>query len=291
MPASVPATVGAKMTETEAVASGASVSGNVNAPVPVNPVPAVVTPVIVSGAVPEEVSINDCIDEDPIFTFPNDNVVALRVSPGDVTAGGSRVRVNVAEVPNVAASDTGVATVTAIAVAVKFAVDAPTTTETDAGIVTSVLLDPRVTVSALVATPVSVTVQASVPAPVTVAPAQVSDFNVTGGGVMTGSRVIVASAVFPASKAVTTTEVTVVTAFAVPTNVTLDEPLAIVMLDGTVNNGLELDKEIVVEDVAAPLSLAVKVSVPAPVIVPVSGTKVVSVGGGGGVTPFGVSTK
>jgi hypothetical protein len=56
--------------------------------------------------------------------------------------------------------------VTAVAVAVKLALDAPAAIVTEAGTVTALLLLDKLTVVALVAAEISVTAQASVPAPV-----------------------------------------------------------------------------------------------------------------------------
>lgn len=155
---------------------------------------------------------------------------------------------------NVAVKVTGVAVVTAAAVAMNDPVDNPEATVTEDGTVRLALLDDNDTSVALVAVALSVTVQLSVPAPVIVDsahPTAVSD----GGVTTAGSTVIVVLAVFPAKDAVIFAVVALVTALPVAVNEPTDAPAGTVTLDGTLRLLLELDKVTTVAEVAAPLRL------------------------------------
>jgi hypothetical protein len=162
-PLTAPAAVGSKPIVSVAVWPGFNVTGAVM-PDPENPVPVTDTPLIVSAAVPEEVSVTDLLVAVFSNSDPNATLVVLRLSPG-VTAFSCSGQV-VETPPALAVSVAVCAVLTAEAVAVKAALEAPAAMVTEAGTVTALLLLARLTTVALVAADVSVAVHASVPAPV-----------------------------------------------------------------------------------------------------------------------------
>jgi hypothetical protein len=162
-PLKAPAVVGSKLIVSVAVCFGFSVIGAVM-PDSAKPVPAADTPLIVSAAVPDEVSVTVFVAVVLSASVPKATLVELKLSAAVVA---SSVRAKVFETPPaVAVSVADWFVLTAAAVAVKLALEAPAAMVTEAGTVTALLLLAKVTVVALVAADVNVTVQASVPAPV-----------------------------------------------------------------------------------------------------------------------------
>ncbi len=171
-PLAAPVAVGAKCTITVVDCPAFSVIGK-PAPVIVNPEPVSVAELIVSAAVPDEVSVTACAVALLLtVTLPNDRLVVLTVIAGDPATGGAfNCREKFADAPPPVAVSVAVrAELTADAVAWKVAVVALAATVTVAGTVTDELLLDSVTASPPVgAAPSSVTVQVSVPAPVMLA--------------------------------------------------------------------------------------------------------------------------
>ncbi|MFP5228637.1 MAG: hypothetical protein ACLGXA_13515 [Acidobacteriota bacterium] len=143
------------------------------------PVPWMVAPLMVSGAVPLEVSRTVCVAGVFTLTLPKATLVEPRVRAGVPLPAGFNCRVSVSELLLSNAVSVAVcAEVTAVAIAVKTALDAPEATMTEAGNWIAPLLLLRFTVTPrLPAACVSVTLHASVPAPVMEAVTQVSALN------------------------------------------------------------------------------------------------------------------
>lgn len=161
---SVPAVAGSNCTLSVATWLGFKVSGSA-APDIVYPVPVNVAALMVTGAVPVDVSVMDFVVGVLSFTLPKAILVALRLSVG-VTAFSCKTKV--LEAPFVdAVNVTDCAELTDETFAVKLAVVALAATVTVAGTVTTVLLLERLTLCPPVpAAELNVTVQASVPEPV-----------------------------------------------------------------------------------------------------------------------------
>jgi hypothetical protein len=139
------------------------VTGNVIPESP-KPVPVTEAALMVSAAVPEDVSVTAFVRVVFNASVPKATLVLLSVSPGVLAL---RARFKVFDTPAAVAVSVAVWFVlTAVAVAVKLALVAPDAIVTEAGIVTAVLLLDKATVVAVVAAEVSETVQAVVPAPV-----------------------------------------------------------------------------------------------------------------------------
>ncbi len=134
--------------------------------------PVTVIELIVTGALPVDVSVSDCVAFVFTFTLPKLKLVALALSAAVEPLNCSA---NVCDTPfAVAVNVTVCAELTAVTVAVKPALVAPAATVTVAGTVTAELLLARPTASPpLAAATFNVTVQASVAAPVTEPFAQV----------------------------------------------------------------------------------------------------------------------
>jgi len=163
IPLTAPVDVGSKPTVSIAVCPGFKVIGALT-PDTENPCPAAVAPLRINCAVPDEVTITVLLIGVFSKSVPNATLVALKLSPGATAFSTSGY---VVEAPPAVAVSVAVCVVlTADAVALNPALDAPTGTVTDAGTVTAPLLLARFTSIALAAAPVSVTVHASVPAPV-----------------------------------------------------------------------------------------------------------------------------
>ncbi len=162
-PAAAPVAVGAKCTSTVADCPGFSVTGKV-APVIVKPAPEAVAELMVTAAVPDEVSVTGCgVALLLIVTSPNDRLLVLSVSCG-VEAVSCRAKV-FATAPAVAVSVALAFVLTAATVALNEALAAFAATVTEAGTVTELLLLDRLTTCPPVpAAALSVTVQVSVPA-------------------------------------------------------------------------------------------------------------------------------
>jgi hypothetical protein len=162
-PLKAPAVVGSKLIVSVAVCFGFSVIGELM-PDSAKPVPAADTPLIVCAAVPDEISVTVFAAVVLSASAPNATLVELKLRAAVVAFS---VRAKVFETPpDVAVSVADWFVLTAAAVAVKLALEAPAAMVTEAGTVTALLLLAKVTIVALVAADVNVTVQASVPTPV-----------------------------------------------------------------------------------------------------------------------------
>ena len=75
-----PVAVGSNCTCNVSVCVGFSVTGKLLPPVIVKPVPLIVTELTVTGAVPDEVNVNDCVVAVFTVTLPKLRLVALIVS-------------------------------------------------------------------------------------------------------------------------------------------------------------------------------------------------------------------
>ncbi len=143
-----------------------------------NPDPLTEAALMVTAALPADVNVTDWVAGVLSVTFPKATLVLPRLSVA-VIALSCNETVFVTP-PAVAVRVAVCAVLTAAAVAVKDALDAPAATVTEAGTVTALLLLARATVVAVVADEVSETVQASVPAPVSVALPQETALSVEG---------------------------------------------------------------------------------------------------------------
>ena len=165
-PVAAPAVVGLNVTCSTADCPGFSVIGKFAAII-VNPVPVNVAELIVSGDVPDEVSVTDWLVGVLTVTSPKARLVVLRLRI-IVCAFSCSVKVFVLP-PADAVSVAVVADVTAETAALNAAVVAPAATVTEAGTATDALLLDKVTASPPAgAAALSVTVHASVDAPVSV---------------------------------------------------------------------------------------------------------------------------
>jgi hypothetical protein len=127
-----------------AICPGFKVTG-VAIPVAPKREPATEIEEIVTGAVPDEVRVTDCVAVLPTETFPNVTDGALRVRAG-VPAGGATVMVNVCAVPPSWAVIVAVwGVVTPLTVALNPVLDAPDRIVTEPGTVTAELLLVKVT--------------------------------------------------------------------------------------------------------------------------------------------------
>ena len=170
-PLTAPAVVGSKPIVSVAVWPGFSVNGALR-PVTENPVPVTDTPLIVSAAVPDEVSVNAFVAAVFSSSLPNATLGALKLIPAVIAFSCSA---KIFDTPPADAVSVAVwLEITAVTVAANPALDAPEATVTQAGTVTALLLLASATVVAAVAADVSDTVQASVPAPVSDALPQVT---------------------------------------------------------------------------------------------------------------------
>jgi hypothetical protein len=163
VPVVAPAAVGSNCTSRVDDCPGVSVIGNL-APGIVNPAPLTDPALMVTAPVPVDVIVTGCVAGVFTVTVPKATLLVPKVNVGVVVLS---VRAKVFEIPPDVAVKVAVCfEVTAVAVAVKPALDAPAAIVTDAGTVTALLLLDKLTVVAVVAAEVSVTVQASVPVPV-----------------------------------------------------------------------------------------------------------------------------
>jgi len=154
---------------------GFSVTGKV-APETPKPVPLTVAELIVSAAVPLEVSVSDCAEGVFRFTLPKERLPALRVIAG-TAAFNCKAKFTEA-LPALAVSVAVCVVLTAETVAENAALAAPAATVTVAGTVTAELLLAKLTANPpLGAAPFSETVHASVPEPVKEALAQETELN------------------------------------------------------------------------------------------------------------------
>ena len=134
----------------------------------VNPVPLNVAELIVTGAVPVEVSITGSVDDVFTVTFPKAKVAVLMFNEATFAWEAFSFIAKVLETPPVlAVKVTDCAVVTADTVAENPALVAFAGTVTVAGTATAALLLAKLTIKPLLAAPVvRVTEQASLPAPV-----------------------------------------------------------------------------------------------------------------------------
>jgi hypothetical protein len=174
-PLTGPAVVGSNVTCSVAVCPGFSVTGKV-APPRVKPVPVNAAELIVSAAVPDEVTVTVWLVEVFRLTFPKERLFVLRLI---ATVCGLSCREKTFEVPLEVAVNVAVwVEVTADTVAVKPALWAPAGTVTEAGTATEELLLARDTTRPPVgAAALNDTVHASVVAPVMVPLAHESPVN------------------------------------------------------------------------------------------------------------------
>lgn len=165
LPLAAPTTVGSKTTESAAVCPGFNVSGKLT-PDMLKPDPVRDAALMVSGAVPEDVSVTDCAVE-MVFTvtLPKFRLAVLNCNPGTYA---TRLIVKLwMLLPSEAVRVAVCAVVTAEIMAVNEALVAPAGTVTEAGTLTALLLLPRLTDTPPFGTAaVSITVQVSDPAPV-----------------------------------------------------------------------------------------------------------------------------
>ncbi|MFZ0745992.1 MAG: hypothetical protein WAM85_16395 [Terracidiphilus sp.] len=163
-PVAAPAVVGSNCTFSVAAWFGLKVTGKV-APDIVKPVPVSAAALIVTGALPVEVKVTDCVDGVFSATFPKANVAVLMLRVGTVALN---CRAKLFEtLPEVPVSVTAWAVVTDVTVAENPILVAAAGTVTEPGTVTAELLLDKLMVSPPAgAAPLSVTVQASVPDPV-----------------------------------------------------------------------------------------------------------------------------
>jgi hypothetical protein len=163
-PVTAPAAVGSNFTLSVADWVGFRVTGKV-APDIVNPVPVNVAELMVTGAVPVEVSVTGSVDAVFTVTLPNARLAGLMVNVG-TAAFNCRAKL-LETLPALAVSVTVCAVETDETVAVNPALLVLAGTTTVAGTVTDALLLATDTLKPpLPAGPLSVTVQASLPAPV-----------------------------------------------------------------------------------------------------------------------------
>lgn len=172
-PVTSPVAVGSNFTCRVTLWPEFSVTGKVP-PDMVNADPLRVAELMVSAAVPDEVSVTACVVDDPTVTSPKDRLVLLIVR---VAFSASSCSSNTLDTPLALAVRVAVSfEFTARAVAVKLAFVEPAAIVTVAGTVTLLSLLVRVTtVPPVGAAALRVTVQLSVPAPVMVPLAQVSE--------------------------------------------------------------------------------------------------------------------
>lgn len=164
LPVAAPALVGSNRMFSVAVWPCFNVAGMVT-PDMVKPVPVRVVALIVTGAVPVEVKVTDCVAGVFSVTLPKATFVALMLSAG-TEAFSCRAKVLVTE-PALAVSVTASVAVTDAPVAVKLALVPPAGIVTVAGRVTAALLLDRLTFRPpLGAAALKATEQASVTAPV-----------------------------------------------------------------------------------------------------------------------------
>ena len=79
-PLAVPTAVGSNCTCSVSVSVGFSVTGKLLPPVIEKPVPLIAAELIVTGAVPDDVSVSDCVVAVPTVTLPKLRLAALTVN-------------------------------------------------------------------------------------------------------------------------------------------------------------------------------------------------------------------
>jgi hypothetical protein len=249
------------------------VTGN-EPPEIVKPVPLAAAALTVTAAVPVEDRVTDCVAAVFKFTFPNAMLVAFTLS---VAAAVPNCSANVlATLLALALSITVWAVLTGDTVTVKLAVVDPVATVTEAGTVTAELLLAGLTViPPLGAAAFRVTEQLSVPAPVIDPLAHVSALN-TGTLVPSCSATVLATLL---ALAVSVTVWAVLTEDAVAVKLAVVDPAATVTEAGTVTAELPLARLSANPPVAAAaLNVAVQLSVPAPVIDPLTHVSALNTG-------------
>jgi len=136
-PVNVPAAVGVNWTSSTALCPGFKTSGAVS-PESVNPAPVIEMELMVTGEVPDAVSVIDCSAGELIRTLPNGILEAFAVSTA--VPGVSWIAKLFVMLPAVAFSVAVCVALTALTLAEKEALIAPGGTVTDAGTVTEELL-------------------------------------------------------------------------------------------------------------------------------------------------------
>jgi hypothetical protein len=180
-PEAAAAVAGSNSTYTVTAWPGFRVAGKLAAEIE-KPVPATVIELTVTGAVPVDVRMTDCVAEVFTCTLPKGMLVALMLSVG-TAAFSCRAKI-LATPPEVAVSVAAWAVETDAIVAVNPALVALAGMVIMAGTVTAALLLDRLTLSPPAgAAAVSVTVQASVPDPVMVPLLQERALNAAGAAV------------------------------------------------------------------------------------------------------------
>lgn len=184
-PGTGPAVCGSKFTSSVSAKFEFKVTGKV-APDIVKPVPLKVAELIITGAVPVDVSVTGSVDDVLTVTFPKAKLAVLMVNPGTFTAEAPSCIAKVLETPPaLAVKLAACAVVTAETIAVNPALVAPAGTVTVAGTVTAAFPLVRPTLKPpLPAAKLNVAVQASVPDPVRDALPQEIALNDAGAAVL-----------------------------------------------------------------------------------------------------------
>jgi hypothetical protein len=187
-PVAAPVAAGSNCTLSVALWPGFNVTGK---PIPdiEKPTPASAAELIVTGAVPVDVKVRDCVADVFTITLPKAMLFALMLSVG---TAAFNCRVNLFEIPpELAVRVTACAVPTDETPAVNPALEAFTGTVTMAGTVTAALLLDKLRVSPPLGTDeLSVTVQESVPDPVMELLLHVRTLNAAGTAVPVPLRVI-----------------------------------------------------------------------------------------------------
>ena len=171
-PDAVPAAVGSNCTVSVAVWLGFKVMGRLSVGTE-KPLPVTEAPLTVTGALPVDVTVTDCVACELTFTDPNATLLVLTLRMGATAPNSSAYD---CEIPaTFAVTATLCAVLTEFTVAVNPTLVSPAGTLTEVGTVTAALLLTRLTVSPpLAAAAFKFTVQLSVPAPVMVLVAQLT---------------------------------------------------------------------------------------------------------------------
>jgi hypothetical protein len=173
-PVVTPAAVGRNCTLSVAVCWGLNVSGSVDADI-VKPLPVSAIVLIVTGAVPVDVKVTDCVAA--VFTTTSGNATTVLLTPS-ARIQALNCRANLMELlPAFAVSVTVCGVKTDDTFAVNWALVAFAGTVTVAGTVTAALLLERLTLCLLADAELSFTVQTSVADPIAVALLQENALN------------------------------------------------------------------------------------------------------------------
>src|SRR5579863_4683669 len=267
-PVAAPATVGSNVMSIDTGCPIASVSGNV-APVIEKPDPCTVAAATRIGSGPDAVSCTVCVTIVFSGTFPKAMLVALMLSPGVPLTFNCKGNSSTTP-PALAVSVTVCAELTEENAAIKLADVDPAATVTEAGTVTARLVLAKFTLKPpLGAALFSNTKHASVPAPVIETIAQLIPVS-TGAdaaGPETAFNCKANASVIPPAPAVNVATCVELTDAMLAVKLALVDPEVTVTEAGTVASLLLLAKLTVIPPLpAAPFSVIVQLSVPAPVI-------------------------